>query len=117
MFRVILRWLADHRPDSLRRNLALIPEYGRYDDLVSLMGTACEGDALRVIAGQLKADLASETEVSLLAKWLPSVNASNRETVRQAKRVARYLGMSDEAYRKTLTALRKKMRIIENYLR
>ena len=59
VFRVILRWLADHRPDSLRRNLALIPEYGRYDDLVSLMGTACEGDALRVIAGQLKADLAS----------------------------------------------------------
>lgn len=117
VFRVILRWLADHRPDSLRRNLALIPEYGRYDDLVSLMGTACEGDALRVIAGQLKADLASEAEVSLLAKWLPSVNASNRETVRQAKRVARYLGMSDEAYRKTLTALRKKIRIIENNLR
>lgn len=114
---MILRWLADHRPDSLRRNLALIPEYGRYDDLVSLMGTACEGDALRVIAGQLKADLASETEVSLLAKWSPSVNASNRETVRQAKRVARYLGMSDEAYRKTLTALRKKIRIIENNLR
>lgn len=25
VFRVILRWLADHRPDSLRRNLALIP--------------------------------------------------------------------------------------------
>ena len=80
VFRVILRWLADHRPDSLRRNLALIPEYGRYDDLVSLMGTACEGDALRVIAGQLKADLASETEVSLLAKWLPT----GRRSVRQS---------------------------------
>lgn len=55
--------------------------------------------------------------MSLLAKWLPSVNASNAETVRKAKRIARYLGMSDAEYRKTLVELRKKIRIIENHLR
>ena len=55
--------------------------------------------------------------VSLLAKWLPSVNASNGETVGKAKRVARYLGMTDAVYRKTLVELRKKIRIIENNLR
>ena len=94
-----------------------IPEFGRYDDLVSLIGTACEKDALRTIRKQLEADLASDAEVSLLAKWLPSVNASNAETVRKAKRIARYLGMSDAEYRKTLVELRKKIRIIENHLR
>lgn len=69
---------------------------------------------LSAIRKQLEADLASDAEVSLLAKWLPSVNASNAETVRKAKRIARYLGMSDAEYRKTLVELRKKIRIIEN---
>lgn len=55
--------------------------------------------------------------MSLLAKWLPSVNASNGDTVRKAKRVARYLDMSEATYRKTLAELRKKIHIIENNLR
>ena len=117
VFRVIIHWLAENKAASLRKNIALIAEFGRYDDLVSLLGTACEKDALRTIRRQLEADLASDAEVSLLAKWLPSVNASNGETVCNAKRIARYLGMSDEEYRKTLVALRKKIRIIENHLR
>ncbi len=117
VFRVITNWLAENRPESLQKNIELIPEYGRFDDLVSLIGTACEKDALRTIRKQLEADLASEGEVSLLAKWLPSVNASNGETVGKAKRVARYLGMIDAVYRKTLVELRKKIRIIENNLR
>lgn len=86
VFRVIIHWLAENRAESLRKNIELIPEFGRYDDLVSLIGTACEKDALRTIRKQLEADLASDAEVSLLAKWLPSVNASNAETVRKAPR-------------------------------
>ena len=117
MFRVILNWLAENRAESLRKNIELIPEFGRYDDLVSLLGTACENDALRVIRKQLESDLAPDAEVSLLAKWLPSVNTSNKEAVRRAKRIAHYLGMSDSEYRKTLVGLRKKLRIIENNLR
>ena len=117
VFRVIIKWLAENKAESLRKNIELIPEFGRYDDLVSLLGTPCEKDALRTIRKQLEADLASDAEVSLLAKWLQSVNASNGETVRKAKRIARYLGMSDAEYRKTLVKLRKKIRILENYLR
>lgn len=117
VFRVIINWLAECRPESLRKNIELIPEYGRYDDLVSLIGTKCEEDALSTIKKQLQADLASAGEVSLLAKWLPSVNASNGETIRKAKYIARYLGMSDAEYRKTLVRLRKKIHIIENNLR
>lgn len=117
VFRVIINWLAENRPASLRKNIELIPEYGRFDDLVSLMGTPCEDDAVRVIHKQLQADIAAGAEVSLLAKWLPSVNASNNETVRAAKHIAHRLGMTDREYRKTLVALRKKIRIIENDLR
>ncbi len=117
VFRVIISWLAENRSESLRKNIELIPEFGRFDDLVSLLGTACEKDVLRTIRKQLEADLASDAEVSLLAKWLPSVNASNSETVRKGKCVARYLGMTDAVYRKTLVELRKKICIIENNLR
>ncbi len=117
VFRVILNWLADHEPESLRKNIALIPEYGRFDDLASLIGTACEEDAMKVIRDQLKKDMEKDAEVSLLAKWLPSVNATNKETVHIGKRIARYLGMSDAQYRKTLVGLRKKIHIVENNLR
>lgn len=57
VFRVIINWLAENKAESLRKNIALIPEFGRYDDLVSLIGTACEKDALRTIRKQLEADL------------------------------------------------------------
>ena len=120
VFRTVLRWLAANAPCSLEKNIQYIAEYGRYDDLLALMGTACEGEALEVIKAQLAADCAAleaGEPVSLLAKWLPSVNASNGDAVRKAKRIARALGMNDARYRKTLSALRGKISIIENNLR
>ncbi|MBQ0037913.1 MAG: DUF2828 family protein [Clostridiales bacterium] len=120
VFRVIIRWLADNEPASLRKNIRYIAEYGRYDDLLSLLDTACEKDALLCIKQQLAKDmlaLAEGGEVSLLAKWMPSINASNADTVRAAKRVARALGMTDATYRKTLVKLRERIRILENNLR
>ena len=120
VFRTILKWLADCEPRSVEKNIPYIAEYGRYDDLLSLMGTPCESAAMDCIRKQMAADraaLEAGQPVSLLAKWLPSVNASNRETVRQAKHIARALGLNDAQYRKTLSALRAKLHIIENNLR
>ena len=120
VFRVCLQWLAQNKPASAKKNIPYIAEYGRWDDLLSLIGTPCEKDALLVIKQQLEADLNAMDmgdDVSLLAKWLPSVNASNTQTVLYAKRIARYLGMSDAQYRKTLVKLRERIRIIENSLR
>lgn len=94
--------------------------YGRYDDLLALMGTKCERVVLAYIKKQLETDckaLEAGESVSLLAKWLPSVNASNEDAIRQAKHIARALGMNDAQYRKTLSALRAKISIIENNLR
>ena len=120
VFRTILKWLAANEPQSLEKNIQYIAEYGRYDDLLALMGTTCEGKALQYIKKQLAADCAaleSGDSVSLLAKWLPSVNASNDDTVIKAKHIARAMGMNDAQYRKTLSALRAKISIIENNLR
>lgn len=120
-FRVILKTLSGLAPASVVKNLANIPEYGRYDDLMPLLDTPCKGQMLVYIKEQLAADIAAlsvegET-VSLLAKWLPSVNASSAGTVRAAKQVARSLGMSDADYRKTLSALRARIALLENCLR
>ena len=120
VFRTILRYLANAHPGSVRRNLRLISGYGRWDDLVVLIGTCCEGEAVELIRRQLKTDLEALERgegVSLLAKWLPSVNASAPETVKAGKRIARALGMTDAEYRKALVRLRAGIRIIENRLR
>ena len=120
VFKTILTYLAVNEPESVRRNIEYIAEYGRYDDLLALIGTPCEADMMAYIMKQLDNDmhaLEAGENVSLLAKWLPSVNASNAETVKNAKKIARALGMSDAQYRKTLTALRAQIKIIENNLR
>ena len=120
VFRVILKWLADNEPASLGLNIPRIAEYGRWDDLLVLLGTSCRQAACDCIAKQFNSDmnaLNSDGEVSLLGKWMPSVNASNMQTVRNAKLLAKTLGMNDSEYRKALTKLRARIRIIENNLR
>ena len=119
-FRVITRWLADYAHTSVVKNIVNIPEYGRYDDLMSLLSTSCEEDVLRFIAVQWDKDmkaLQSGERVSLLGKWLPSVNATNADTIAKGKKVAKYLKLRPAEYRKALTALRKHIHILENDLR
>lgn len=119
-FRVITRWLADYAHTSVVKNIINIPEYGRYDDLLSLLATSCEEDVLRFIAVQWDKDmkaLQSGKRVSLLGKWLPSVNATNADTIAKGKKVAKYLKLRPAEYRKALAALRKRIHILENDLR
>ena len=120
VFRVILKWLAHNAPATVRKNLPLIAEYGRYDDLLVLLDTPVEKDMLSLIRQQLRRDIYAMNEgeeVSLLGKWLPSVNASNAGTIKAAKKIARSLSMDDKTYRQALTRLRAHIRIIENNLR
>ena len=120
VFRVILRWLAANEPDSVRKNLAYTAEYGRFDDLLSLLSTPCEAEMLSLLRERFAADteaLQSGGEVSLLGKWLPSANASNAETRAMGRKMAQAFGLSEREYRKTLSALRAKIHIVENDLR
>ena len=107
-------------PDAVKKNLSLIPFFGRWDDLLTLLNTPCEAAAVSLLQTQLEADIDALNygrPVSLLAKWLPGVNASNKKTVSQAKKLARAFGFTPAQYRKTLSALRASIRILENDLR
>lgn len=120
VFRIILNWLAVNEPTAVKKNLEYVAEYGRYDDLLTLMDTPCEVEMLSILRKYFAQDLKALREdgtVSLLAKWLPSVNASNAQTRSLGKRIAKALGLSEAEYRKSLSALRAQIRIIENNLR
>ena len=120
VFRVCLKWLSYNAPETVRKNLSYISEYGRFDDLLVLFDTPIEKDMLDLIRDQLRKDIEAmnnNEEVSLLGKWLPSVNASNANTIKAAKKIARFLAMDDKGYRKMLSKLRAYIRIIENNLR
>ena len=120
IFRTVLKWLAENEAGSLNKNIGFVAEYGRFDDLLSLFGTPCEKAAMELIKNRFDSDLEAMKngkEVSLLGKWLPSVNASSKETVFNAKKIVKYLGTTDCEYRKNLAALRKYIKILENNLR
>ena len=120
VFRTVLPWLAENAQKSLEKNIPLIAEYGRWDDLLCLLRTPCEHAVIDCIRTQLKKDhesMSAGESISLLAKWLPSVNASNQETVRAGKRIVKQLGMRDAEYRKMLSEMRRYIDILENHLR
>lgn len=121
VFRVILAGLAVSNPQTVVKNLPFIVEMGRYDDLLVLMDTPCRNAAVAFIGEQMKKDAADldagQTNISLLGKWLPSVNASSEETNRMGRKLARALGMSCKEYRQTLSRLRRGIAILENNLR
>ena len=120
VFRVLLTWLAQNEPGALRRNLPYVAEYGRWDDALVLLDTPLRVDAVLLLRAQFEADMAALQRgepVSLLGKWLPSVNAHSADAVRQARMLARAFGMTEARYRKALSQLRQAIRIIENNLR
>ena len=122
VFKVILGWLAKAYPESVKKNIRFISEMGRWDDLLCLLHTYCEVDALAAISAQLHKDstaamMGRKQDISLLAKWLPSVNTSNKQAVADAKYICKKLRLTERKYRKTLVTLRKEIAIIENNLR
>lgn len=115
-FRVCFKWLCDNNPEAAKRNLGYLSEYGRWDDLIyATAGTKLEDYALFLIKEQLVLDMESKTP-SLLAKWLPSENASSHKTRKMAIKVRTYLKMTHKEYRKALAELRKRINIVERLM-
>ena len=116
LFRVCLKWLATEQPDIAKAVFSMAPFYGRMDDMWCLLETDLKDNVIGYIIGQLNADKALMKEgkpVSLLAKWLPSLNASSKETKRLAEIIRSSLAMTERQYRKTLSALRKYINVVE----
>lgn len=117
-FRVCMNWLANNHKRETIAVLDLITEYGRWDDLICLYNTPVKRDVVAIIKAQLERDVATRDgqPISLLAKWLPSVNTSSDSTRALARSLAKSLKMSERNYRKTVSALRKKLKVVETFM-
>lgn len=115
-FRVCFEWLSKEHTDLARKYLKLIPTFRRWDCLIySTIDTPLRNDMLQIIEKQLKLDIVCKTP-SLLGKWMPSLNTSSPRTKTTATIIQKYLKMTPKKYRKTLSALRKKIGIVETLM-
>ncbi len=122
LFRTLIRHVAFTWPESARKNVEYISEFGRWDDLMCLLGSPAKKQVVQTIKVQLAEDEAAlkcrkagdeNAHISLLAKWLPSDNASSYRTRKTAKQLIGELGMNSKEYRSLVTALRARIGLTE----
>lgn len=111
--------LANENPELAIKFINIIPEFGRWKDLVDILETSSNGhvsnEIYNVIRKQLAEDCKNLTEnkpITLLAKWLPSINASGKARI-VAIKICNNLGMSFKDYRKMLSTLRSYLDVTE----
>jgi hypothetical protein len=117
VFQQLYMEYAELYPNEAKATLKLIAEFGRWKDVIDIINM----DPNNVLGGM---ELVSETfhmdiqncmegkPISLLAKWMPSINASCKAR-KQAKRFAKEFGLSYESYRKMLSKLRAYLDVTE----
>lgn len=116
LFRVCMKYLAREFPNTVRKLLPLISEYGRWDDLFELVETKVGNDVTIIVRNQLADDMANMKagkSISLASKWLYSLNTSSKKTREKAEIFRRALSVTPRQYRKMLSALRKYIDVTE----
>ena len=116
VFRVIETFMAKRYPDVMKKNLKIISDFGRWDDLYDFVGTPIEADAFAIMKEQFDNDLSNMAEgkaISLLGKWLKSVNTSSNESRKLGRLTAKYFGLSEKEYRKSAAKLRAYTNVVE----
>lgn len=115
--KVIYAFMADNYPDIMKKNFAIIPLFGRWDDMYTFVGTKLEKEAFDFMKEQFLADLTAlqnnEPTISLLGKWLKSAEKVSYTTGRLGKLTANYFGLSLKQYRKSLSLLRERLNVLE----
>ena len=116
LFRIVIKHLAQEKPEVIKAVFSFAPIYGRYDDLWCLLDTELKQGVIFVVKAQLSEDITnmrSNKSISLLCKWLPSENASSKETKRYAGIIRKGLDMTSRNYRKMLSEMRKYIEVVE----
>ena len=117
LFRVVMKDLVENNPEMVIPVINLIPEYGRYDDLWCLLDNKESADVVcKLVDDQLVEDLKNmnaNKSISLLAKWMPSINASSDKTKKYGKQICKAIGTTEREYRKMLTMFRKYLDVVE----
>jgi len=114
--RLLLKELAMIEPEKVKRNFQTIVDTGRFDDLYVLEGTPCESEMWEFVKNTFVLDVTLMKEnkpISLLAKWMPSINTSSKESRRLANKFCNITGLSPRTYRKALSKLRAYIDVVE----
>lgn len=126
-FNVCMDWLVANHPSVAGEVIALIPEYTRWDYLVRLTVSEDEviaKNATKLVVKQFEADRAviqnakdgESVAISLLAKWMPSLQTKKEQDKEVVRHLLRTLHMQEREYRKTLSQMRSYLNIIEKSL-
>ena len=110
-FRICFKWLANENPAEVEHLIGYVAEYGRYDDLFELFGTALEAEMLGYIKWVIDYD-----RDYLIYKWMPSINASSKDTKERGRKIAAEFNMTEREYRKMLTWGRKQLNLVESLM-
>lgn len=116
LFRVGMQFLAENAPELALKILSLVPEYTRWDNYLCLLDTDLRKDVCEILNKQLDEDIANIRTgkgISLLAKWLPSPNASSAATKKYAKIIIKEFGLNERLYRRILSKLRAYLKVVE----
>ena len=118
-FRICLHWLAKNHPSIVEKNIENIAFFNRFDSLFELVDTSCEKMMWKYISKTLFSDVEkmnNNEPCSLLAKWMPTETASSKKTRALARRAISSLHYPAKYYRKTLTALRNYIKVVESQM-
>ena len=108
-------------PDDIAvKVLPLIPEYGRWKDVIDILALLDDDSvvaktAYNLIVDQLAKDLirySKKESISLLAKWMPSINASKKAR-KIALTLCKKMVIIPMEYRKILSTLRQYLDVTE----
>lgn len=119
VFRNLINYCAVYHPEAIRSNLDLIGIYGRWDDVYALVGTPLEDEMWSVVKKQLEMDIEAmnnQEDVSLLAKWLKTADASSKNTRQLGIMTAKKLGYEVREYKRIVRALRKYIKVVEGLM-
>lgn len=111
-FKTILTWLYKNHQDYFNKVVKLVPEYGYWKDIISFVDSDV---VINMVSVQLAKDALSRNP-SLLAKWMPSVNAG-KSARKLALQWIKALQIDGEAeYRRGLSAIRSNIKTVESYM-
>lgn len=118
----IMHWMVENHPEIVEKIFKYIPNYNRWDTLILLADPQFnDNEELRLkVVEWIKTTfihdyicMRSGDSISLLAKWMPSENASSKETKRMARQLMQDINIRPKDYRKMLSKLREKLRVVE----
>ena len=108
---------AELYPSEAKATLELVAEFGRWKDVIDIINMDPENKlcGMELVCKTFHMDInncMAGKPISLLAKWMPSINASGKARL-QAKRFIKQFGLTCASYRKMLSKLRAYLDVTE----